>query len=391
MRTTAFFLREGAVSEKRVATVARHFEHAIRSNTRVRLLDPDRLLAEFSGEVPSARLKEARSLLESGLAMLKEQQFEGALERLTQSEGILRAELAFTKKRELALATIALGVTYAELNIPQKAVRTFADLLTWRPNMRYDTTQFPLKHRRVFKKARAIVAKRRKGSVALATSPIGARAYVDGIYAGVTPTEVFGLVAGRHFVTFRKNGYIKRARTITVSHVAQKAYETTLNRSEKALIIDQALRSAQKHLGRLETSNAMHDISRVLVAPQLIFAVLRQTDRDLQLDAYLYDTRSHLLLNHVRGSASAGKSAKPNAKRVTEVASLLHAGVRYDGKRPTPPPRPPPTPTARQPVYKKWWFWTAIAAGAASIAVPAVFWPRGDSCASGHRCVTISN
>ncbi|PID37965.1 MAG: hypothetical protein CSB49_07965 [Proteobacteria bacterium] len=239
----------------------------------------------------------------------------------------------------------------------------------------------------LFERARRKAKRARRGSVELKTAPLGAKAYVDGRFAGVTPTTVFGLSAGEHYATFKKAGFIKGAKKIEVSGRRQGSFEVTLERSQKILLLQQTLRKAQRDLGQPRANASMLDLRSVLFVDQVLFASVKLVKpHKLAIHTFLYDLRSKLLLNKAKLLI-----ARKEMSRLGELARLTYLNVRLDGTLAAPPEPPPPPPKKRRAFYATWWFWTAVAAGAAAVALPIIFWPEADKCEPGYRCVRFEN
>lgn len=70
------------------------------------------------------------------------------------------------------------------------------------------------------------------------------------------------------------------------------------------------------------------------------------------------------------------------------LADKLYEGVDYDAVEQKPDDAPLPVVVQQKPLYKRWWFWTAIgvvvAGGASALAVGLTL--REPSCPDGHTC-----
>jgi hypothetical protein len=385
---TVFLIPAKGYSEKLVARLNRRIGRALRQNKRLSFKDSDRLLLEFAGEVPMEVVQRARTLHREAITAMGAKDMKTAQTKLVEALPLYEAVLPFIKKRWLAEAQLALGATQASLRKRRKALATFRALLTWRPRMHFDPALFPRAAHRLFKLSKRRIRRAKRGSVELKTTPPGARAYVDGRYFGVTPTVAYGLPAGDHYATFKKSGFIKAGLKLTVDRTRQGSFSVTLRRSDKFLLIEQTIAQAKKGLGLMQASAAMVDLRSVLAIDQVIFATIGYAGPDMiAINAFLYDLRSRRLLSKAKMNVSNKKLA-----RTAEIARLLYVNVPYDGTILAPPVKPPPPPPPkRSPLYARWWFWTAIAAGAAAVALPIVFWPRSNECPSGNRCVILSN
>ncbi len=386
-RMTVFILPDKTVSQQDTARISHAFIRALRDNENLVVKDPDKLLVEFAGEVPSAAIADAKDELERGLKLLKARRAEEAASALQQAISGLEPTLAFIKKSTLARAAMALGVAQARQGKKSAAARTFRALLTWRPRLNYDTKRFPNRYLPIWISAQDAVKKRPKGSVELTSTPPGAKAYVDGRFVGVTPTTAFGLRAGKHYATYKMAGYVKAAQVVKVNSRAQARYKKELKRSDKFLLLKQTLNTLKKELGQAEASAAMVDLRSFLFIDQVVFArVLPAETGAVAVKAYLYDLRSRMRLN--QASRTMAVAQLGNLK---DLSRSIYTNVRYDGTLEAPEEPEPPPPPKRTPFYATWWFWTAVGVVVAGAVTAGVLWPDSRSCAENFRCVTLSN
>ena len=78
----------------------------------------------------------------------------------------------------------------------------------------------------------------------------------------------------------------------------------------------------------------------------------------------------------------------PQAGALVSLAEGVYSGVDYSGDMQAPVDAPPPPPAENKPLYKRWWFWTAlgviVAGGASAVAVGVL--TSKPACPSGHVC-----
>lgn len=388
-RVAIFLVPAKGFKPQVVAKVSRALVNALRKHPELDVEDSDKLLVQFSGEVPRPIIAQAKDALELGIKQLRQGETNEAVATLKQASDTFDQVLAFVKKKTVAKAHLALGVAQAEAGMKQEALTTIARLLTWRPHLRYDTDTFPPSQIPVFEKARQLVKKKKRGSMELTTTPPGAKAYVDGRFMGVTPTVAFGLKVGQHYATFKKMGYVKAAQKVEVSPRRQHQYHQQLKRSEKFLLLKQSLERAKQALGRSRANSAMVDLRSFLFIDQAVFATIGYGGPGkIYMQAYLYDLRTKLRLKQAVKTINQRTLAE-----IKSLARLLYLGVKTDGSLEAPPEAPPPPPKKRSPFYATWWFWTAVAAGVATaIIVPYYTWPRSETVGDGYLPpVGISN
>ncbi len=387
-RITLFLVPAKGYKNQLVAKVQKKLISALRTNPHLVVEDSDKLLVQFSGEVPRDEISRANHLLSQGMEQLQSGVFNEAVSSLQEAVGVYETILPFIKKQTLSNAFFTLGYALAEARNRRKAFEIFVQLLIWRFSYKYNLTKYNARHLPLFERARAVVKKLRRGSIEIITDPPGARAYIDGRFMGVTPTVVFGLKVGAHYATFKKMGFVKAGQKVTVSPVAQQQVTVQLKRSEKFLLLKQSLENAKLGLGREEANSAMVDLRSFLFIDQVIFTTMGYEGPDrMKIQAYLYDLRSKLRLNQVTMTVNTRSLGG-----LEQLMRLLYQDVRLDGTATPPPEPPPPPPPKRKPFYTSWWFWTSVGAGlATAIIVPYLAWPETREAPSGYIPVSIKN
>jgi len=389
-RVTVFLLPAPGYTPQMVARVMTAFNRALATNPRLDVKDSDKLLVEYAGEVPTEQISEGKTAMAEGIELLAKKQAPEAIPRLEKAVSVFEETIPFIKKQMLARAMIALAVAQAEARQPRKAVAIFTQLLVWRPRMIYDTAIDPAgTHLPLFEKARAAAKKLKKGSLELTTTPAGARAYIDGVYVGTTPTVAFALTVGQHYATYKHLGYIKAAQRVQVSPTQQDRYSLDLKRSEKFLILQQSLESVRKVLGQTTATVDMISLATFLFIDQVVFATMGYAGpNQIAVNAYLYDLRSKLRLN----TTSLTVNTKSLPTELAQLSRTLYFNVRYDGSLEAPPEPPPPPQIKRRRFYATWWFWTAVGVGVAAIVLPSVLVKRDNPCPDdGKWCAGYNN
>lgn len=387
-RMTVFIMSEGEVPAKVSARISHAFVRTLRNNPNLEVKDPDKLLVEFAGEMPTEAINRAQKALDHGLKLLTSQRAAEAIESFNKAIAGFEPTLAFIKKNSLADSVMALGVATAMTGNRKGAVEIFENLLVWRPHMPYDTKRFDPKYQPLFDKAKQTCEELPRGSVELTTDPPGAKAYIDGQFVGVTPTVAYGLTVGNHYATYKMAGYVKAAQKVLVSPKVQKKFSQELTRSEKFLLLEQTLKNVNETLGAAEATPPMADLRSFLFIDQVIFARLTPLPSErVEVRAFLYDLRTR---QRLKQASSQIPLASPN-KPIDDLTRVLYLNVRYDGTLEAPPEPAPPPPPKRTPFYATWWFWTAVGVGVAGIVLPIVLWPDSKDCADNYRCVTVQN
>lgn len=393
VKVTPFMMPHPGVSEEDVVEVMRSIESGLRKNERLDVKDLDTRLAGFAQEVPVDAVDAARQKLADGQQALHDLRIPEAVQKLQEAIDQLVAVLQYVKKQELADAMAALAVAQYEGGDKQSGNDEFVELLTWRPDYVYDPTRFPPRYGSRFDDAarRVLVAKRQP--ITVHTDPEGAQAYVDGKYVGVTPCTTGPLPVGRHFVTLKKEGHKKAAAAVVARADAPAQVEVALTRMDKYLLVEQARDALAPKLGDEELGADADTLKTVLFLDQAVFVKAAPTsDGQLGLDAWLYDLRTRRRLSHVHQVLPKAASAQTVDEKLAALPQQLYLGVSYEGVLVA--PKDAPLKGNEVPVYKKWWLWTAVAAGVvvaggavgAGLAIDAT---RDPGCPGGAHCISF--
>lgn len=394
VKVTPFMMPHPGVSETDVVEVMRSVEVGLRKNDKLDVKDLDTRLAGFAQETPEDAVEAARQKLADGMQALHDLRIPEAVQRLQEAIDQFVTVLQYVKKQELADAMAALAVAQFEGGDKQSGNDEFVELLTWRPDYVYDPTRFPPRYGSRFDDAARKVTVAKRQTVVVHTDPEGALAYVDGKYAGVTPCTTEPLPVGRHFVTLKKEGHKKAAAAVVVRAEAPAKVEVALTRMDKFLLVEQARDALMPKLGDEELGADADTLRTVLFLDQAVFVkAVPASDGQLGLDAWLYDLRTKRRLSHVHQALPQSASAQTVDEKLAALPQQLYLGVSYEGVLVA--PKDAPLPGHEQvPVYKKWWLWTAVAAGVvvaggavgAGLAIDAT---RNPGCPSGTHCISF--
>jgi hypothetical protein len=381
VRVTTFLMPHPDVDEQLVIPLQRELDDALKHNPRLEMKELDTRLAEFAQDAPTQQIEEGRRSLREGQEALQKLELPSAVKLLTQAvEGLSRV-LPHIKKQELADAMMALGVAQFEGGDRRSARATFVRLYTWRLDYRFDPNRYPPQLLGPIEEARKEVERQKRGSLEIRSEPAAVQAYVDGKYVGVTPTFAEGLPVGEHFVTLKRGGFKKAVTPALVSAKLQQLVSVTLERSDKYLLIEQALNRIETQLGQVTLDRSVDNLREALFLDHAVFVrPVRVKDGGLGLEVYLYDLRTRRQLAVVKSAIADGDSKK----QIEPVATALYANVDYNAELVMPNDEaPPPRPVVRKKFYKTWWFWTVAgvaAAGLISVVVAVPLTQRPKEC-----------
>jgi len=385
LKVAVFVQQPPGVELKTVDRLISRVKRGLKKNKRLKLVRPARVLARFSGDLPSDALANSRKRLKLGYALLEQKFYRRAITAFNMSLVSMMKALAYVKKSRLAMAQFGLSLAYYHSRLRAQTLRMLRNLLTWRPTLRVDPSSLPKGFLRLLRKARRSVKRRPRGQFILRTRPTGAKAFLNGRSIGRTPVDLEGVPAGTHYLTIRKRGYLKLAETVHLSPVKKKLdLEYALKRSRKYILLEQALNRSWPDFGEARVTPAMQEIKSLLLIDQIVLIKPEVPGSEgIRIDACLYDLRTGNRLKRV------GATLKKPKHRAYKFAEALYAGVTYDGSLRDPGKEKAPDLGGGTPIYKRWWFWVSIGAAVAAttigIAVPLAGRDKGATIPTGNN------
>ncbi|MCG8421489.1 MAG: PEGA domain-containing protein [Proteobacteria bacterium] len=379
----------GKMSQARQATLLLTMEAALQGDQRLVVVDKDLRLARRSGAVPVRAIVRARALLDRGTADLSAGRADAALPALRRGAATLAKSLAYASKKDLARAQFLIGATHVALGQNDRARRVFVGILAWRPEFVPADVSRDLSRQvgPVWNKAKASMARQKRGSLELVTEPAGALAYVDGNFLGFTPTSAEDLPAGTHYVTFRLNGFARTVIAKAVSGPGTETVKATLERSAGVDQVDALSRKVAIKLGRATSRDAV-ELGRILSIDHAVFVQVPEA-RAARAVYYgaLYDTQTGKLLRMVKTRAGRDDMLEDV---LGDLARSLYANLEFTAEPASPVISKKPARPAEKPFYKRWWFLTGVGVvAAAALAIPIAVVSASDSdssCSDGAVC-----
>jgi hypothetical protein len=402
LTVTMFVLPQTGVTDSVRADVERDVDSALHLNTHLNVEDSGTLLAQYSGEIPSSEIAAASQSETDADAAMASQTYPLAEKKYRDAVAVFEKYLPYIHKQDLADSMEGLGGALAAESQGDQALATFTSLLVWRPDQEYDATRHGAAGAPFFTQAQAAVAKLPTGSMKITSTPVGAQAFVDGTYVGVTPIDVPGLTAGDHYVTYKQEGFNKAIVKGTVDPTKENTAGLTLVKNPKYAAIVASLQKASANIGKPTADPALVNLRTQLFIDQVVVVKVAPAAKgSFTVDAYLYDLRTQQRLTHATQTATDAQL--PGA--APKLATSLYTGVSYSLTAP-PPPAAVKAPTkvvagggapgatdTSTPLTHKWWFWagmTAVVVGAVAVTVVATQSSSGAGCASGSACAQIS-
>lgn len=393
-RVTVFPTNNAQVPDASAVAVLRSLSEALRRNERLDMKDLDVRLSDFAQEVPSDQVDLARQTFQKGQEALERREHGAAIPQLEDSIDQLAQVLPYVKKQELADAQLALALAQLRAGNRRASNTTLLRLMTWRPEYEPDPGQFPVDElRAALEAARQAVARAEHSDLRVNSDPPGAQVFVDGVFLGVTPAVASDLLVGEHYITYKKLGFKKALRIAQVSTRSKSAVQAKLQRSEKFLLVKQAMDKVTEQLGGQQLDPVVDNLKETLYLDHGVFLRLapapgerKGAEPTLLVTVDLYDLRTRKLLSQKTAQLPPGIELD---SRVTQLATTLYADIDYEGgpkltEDPVAPVVAPP-----KPLYKRWWFVAtmgALLAGSAAAVTAGVILTRPDSCPDAHKC-----
>jgi hypothetical protein len=349
-----------------VSSVERTLLLGLKQKPQLKVASLEALMNQFTGKSNTERIEEARKILKRVEPHLEASRGSWVrVKQLKKAVAILERNLSAASKKELALAQFMLARALMTVRKWKTARRLLVRLFGWRLSFRTPRSICRRRCLREVLRARNRARRLPESELFVDAQPKSAKVYLDGTYQGVSPLTVTAPI-GTHYLTVRHPGYIKKVVRVRVIKGRKKKLKVSLIKSSEALILEQSLRRIKKTVGGDRASSAIRDLRNFLLLDQVVLVTFKHLGSTrYRVTCYLYDLRTGLRLSKIVQRVSAD-SVPPGRK----WARLLYSDARLDGSLPDPGPEPPGSGQGRVPIYKKWWFWTALAVGIASVAVP---------------------
>lgn len=375
------------VSPRMTGRLSRTLFAALKKNERLRIVTASKRLEAFAGEAPTDVIEGAKKSMERAFQLLEKDQARQSLAAFSQARAAQTRALAHVKRRDVALAQFGHALAYFKSNLHPMAMRTLVELFTWRPALKVDEDALPSAFVAMVARAKRAAKQSPRGTLVIRTSPEGSRAYLNGQSVGKTPLELEGVPVGGHFLTLRRHGYFRRVVAVRVPRPGRFELTFPLKENEKYLLLEQAMKRTWPDFGVARASPAMREIRTVLSVDQVILVrPSPATDSAVRVEVCLYDLRTGNLLKRLAGTVPL--------EDATPFVTNLYADVRYDGSLHDPGVEKVEPFAGPKPVWKRWWFWTAVGAAVAatvtSIAVPLALRDKGSEIPGGFQGISVS-
>jgi hypothetical protein len=176
-------------------------------------------------------------------------------------------------------------------------------LLTVDPRAEFDPQRFPPDLRETVERMKEERKSAARMVLDLSTEPAPARAYIDGIYRGITPLAVKGLSPGEHYVTLVAPGYELQQEKVKVA--PGTAHRVTL-RPLPAGPTMAFMKKLPGAYGQPDGLSVVRALGRVVQAAQVMTAFVEYAGRDVRVALWRIEVRDGHL-------AAEGEVAAPES------------------------------------------------------------------------------
>jgi tetratricopeptide (TPR) repeat protein len=283
------------------------------------------------------------------------------------ADGLADGHASVRHNKDYVKALFYLGAALFSSEKKDEAREAFAQAVAYDDRLEPDQTIFPPPVIEAFNETKTRVMGELKGAVRLATTPAGARAYVNGRYAGTTPLRVGNLPPVEAIVRLEKSGHMPVVKKVKVTPSGEEEVSVGLPELAEAQAVLKPLCSLSPDALSEKLGRRGAELGDATGAPLLLF-VFVGTAEGGRLEAMLYNGGAL-----VRYAAEKFPGAEPGPKdspAVTALMAKVLAGslVPSEGERPV----------IARPFYKTWWFWTAVggAVAATTGVLLIALWPE---------------
>ena len=276
---------------------------------------------------------------------------------------VFEHNLLAVKRTQLFDAVLLGAIADCRAGRARKCLAGMERALSFRESAQYDTARYPSEYEAQFESVRQRLLVAQRFTLAITTDPVGAEIFVDGQSVGPSPADAPSLLEGAHYVTVKLVGYEKMAVRVEVGRQDRNRADLHLVRSDRALLLVRDVDRVEAELGEERAGPVITGLAGYLFVSQIIFADVKTGETSL----YVYDLRTHFLLAKevVAGPldpAQIEAHARSLYERVDRGGAIASPTQSVTEERIEPSP----------PIWKKWWFWTAIGVVAASATATGV-------------------
>lgn len=322
----------------------------------------------------------ARTRLSEGRQAYLNLELESAIDLLGQAVADFDlAAAALEDPTELGEALLFLGASYTFQGQNRPARRAFSRLHRQFPHVDPDPNIFPPDVIDRYNGAAPRDRNNPRGTVLIESEPAGAVAYVDYVARGTTPLTVEGLMTGNHVVRVTRPGAVPFVLPSDVRNRDTDGVNAFLeDNAERDGLADAVLAARAANLDRIENGSPLGEIAVQLDLDKL--GVVRVSAGDspdtVHLELSVFDVTDGRRVLRGQGPAPVAMGELEDAvTRLVEGAMQVALRPQQVEVEPDVTPTLIPTETTEpegDPIFTKWWFWTAIGGAVVLAAIVTI-------------------
>lgn len=312
--------------------------------------------------------EEGDKLFAAGREAYDNLDFDAASKALAQAAVFFIKRPSAAKPEQLSEIFLFLGASELQNGAKAAALKEFTRALQMNPALAPDSKYFGSDVQTAFAAAQKEMGKRPKGSLAVESTPSGAEVEAFGLSYGLTPVSEIELPAGRYLVRLTRPGFAPSAAFPEVLAGQTAEVRQTLEASPALLALHE---KAQKLISRIpfeaeQLPPAAAQVASALKGRYLVLAAVTS-------DAKLAPKIELQVWNASTGDRLKGVKFNADADGYDTAADAVQAWISRPGQAVAAAVVKEEA-SGGEPVFKKWWFWTAVgvvAVGGVSAGVVA--------------------
>ncbi len=341
--------------------IAHDVIRAVKRAEQARYRDASESLNIGGEDIHLNNVKSGDTALRTGREKLDAKNWEDAAEDLeTAVSSYLSSFAVKVNQEQITEAMVLLGVAYQLGGDKKGAERAYVRATEYRPRDEHDLSSFPGAVADLYAKARAGVLAREQISFEVRTTPPHAEVWVNGRYAGLSPTFIAGY-PGPQYIHVDKHGYARLGR---VEHMDKSGavIEVKLEAARRKPAWESIKeRLADVFLGAVEP-NDLTELQGLTAASAAVIMLATGTREKMKVHLALANLNGRQVVNRVELELPWMRRDKEAMERL--VAKLF--------KAPEVPPESRGPRVVSDSVFRKWWFWAVI--GGAVVGSVTAWW-----------------
>ena len=345
--------------------IAHDVSRAVKRLEQVRYRDANETLHIGGEDIHVNNVKGGDTALRSAKKKLDEKRWDDAAEDLETSVSSYLSSFAVKLDQEqISEAMVLLGVAYQLSGDKKGAVKAYVRATEFRPRDEHDLSAFPGAVADQYGKARAGVLARAQISYEVRTTPPHAEVWVNGRYAGLSPTFIAGY-PGPQYIRVDKHGYARFGKVEQMDKGGD-VVEVELEPARRKPAWDSIKeRLADVFLGAVEP-NDLTELQGLTASSTAVIMLATGTREKMKVQLALANLNGRQVVNRVDLDL-------PWMRRDKDALDALVAKLF---KAPEVPPDSRGPKVVSDSVFRKWWFWAVI--GGAAVGSVTAWWLLSD-------------